>query len=85
MTVTLGPEAQRLVEERMKRGGYASAEDVLLAGLALLEQEEQFGDFAPGEWNALIEEGERSGEPLDGEQVLAELRDLHSGKSPEAT
>jgi hypothetical protein len=38
--------------------------------------QELFGDFAPGELDALIEEGEQSGPPLDGQQVMAELRAL---------
>ena len=83
MTLTLGPDAQKLIAERMKRGGYASPEEVVLAALASLEREENYGDFAPGEMNALIAEGERSGEPLDWEQVLSELRDLRSGKTSE--
>jgi Arc/MetJ-type ribon-helix-helix transcriptional regulator len=76
MNITLGPDAQRLVEERMKRGAYATAEDVLLAGLAALERDESAGDFADGEWEQLLAEGEAGGESLDGEQVLAELREL---------
>lgn len=84
MNVSLGPDAQRLVEERMKRGGYASPEDVLLAGLAALERDESAGDFAPGEWNELLAQGEAGGESLDGEQVLAELRELRSRSTSKA-
>ena len=78
MNVTLGPDAQRLIQERMKRGGYATPEDVLLAGLAALERDECAGDFAAGEWDELLFEGEAGGESLDGEQVLSELRKLRS-------
>jgi putative addiction module CopG family antidote len=78
MSMSLSPETLKLVEERMKRGGYASPDDVILAALASLERQETGGDFAPGELDDLLAEGERSGEALDGEQVLAELRELRS-------
>jgi Arc/MetJ-type ribon-helix-helix transcriptional regulator len=78
MNVTFGPETRKLIEDRMKRGGYATPEEVVLAGLALLEREEDYGDFAPGELNELLAEAERSGEPIDAEQVFAELRGLGS-------
>jgi Arc/MetJ-type ribon-helix-helix transcriptional regulator len=76
MQLTLGPEAQRLIEERLKRGGYTTAEEVVLSGLASLQREEAFGDFAPGEWDELLAEAERSGEPIDAEEVFAEIRQL---------
>jgi Arc/MetJ-type ribon-helix-helix transcriptional regulator len=76
--MTLDPETQRLVEERMKRGGYASAAEAVRAGMASLEQQELFGDFAEGELDALLAEGEASGPPLDGDAVLAELRQLRA-------
>ncbi len=78
MSMSLNPETQRLVEDRMKRGGYASPDDVILAALASLERQETCGDFAAGELDDLLAEGERSGEALDGEQVLTELRELRS-------
>jgi hypothetical protein len=42
-------------------------------------------DFAPGEWDRLLAEGEAGGESLDGEQVLAELRELRCRAANEAT
>ena len=84
MRIALSPETERLIEEYMKRGGYATADDVIRAGLEVLDQQAAAGDFEAGEWDALIAEAEQSGEPLDGEQVLAELRALrarHEGKA----
>jgi putative addiction module CopG family antidote len=84
MRIALSPETERLIEEYMKRGGYATADDVIRAGLEVLDQQATAGDFEDGEWDALIAEAEQSGEPLDGEQVLAELRALrakHEGKA----
>jgi Arc/MetJ-type ribon-helix-helix transcriptional regulator len=84
MRISLSPETERLIEERMKRGGHPTADDVVRAGLALLEQQAAEGDFEPGEWDRLIAEAEASGEPLDREKVFAELRALrarHGGKA----
>ena len=81
MTIRLGPNAQKLIEEKIRRGGYGSAEDVVLAGLAALEREETYGEFDAGEMESLLDQGERSGDPLDAEQVFAELRSLRSKQS----
>jgi hypothetical protein len=45
-----------------------------VAALASLEQQERFGDFATGELDRLLAEGEASGAFLDGEQALAQRR-----------
>lgn len=84
MDPVLSARAKELIEQRMRHGGYASADDVILAALASLEQQERFGEFEAGEWDRLLAEGEASGEPLDGEQVLAELRALGSRRPGKA-
>ena len=76
MATLLNSETQRLIEDCVKRGGYASADDAVRAGLDSLRQMESLAQFAPGELDTLLEEGEKSGPPLDGETVLAELRAL---------
>jgi putative addiction module CopG family antidote len=76
MAMSLNSETQKLIEDCVKRGGYASADDAVRAGLDSLRQMESLAQFAPGELDALLEEGEKSGPPLDGETVLAELRAL---------
>jgi putative addiction module CopG family antidote len=60
MNVTLSPDTQKLIEERMKAGDYATPEEVIRAGLASLERGETYGDFAPGELDELLADGERS-------------------------
>jgi Arc/MetJ-type ribon-helix-helix transcriptional regulator len=48
MTITLSPETQRRLEEQMQRGGYASPDQVILAGIELLEQHDrQGGEYIP--------------------------------------
>jgi antitoxin ParD1/3/4 len=76
MNLSLPPEVQRLIDERVRSGRYRTAEDVIAAAIAQLDQQEDAGDFTAGEMEALLDEGERSGAALDGEQVFAELREL---------
>ena len=73
MSVILSAETERLIEERMKRDGYASADDAVRAALELLDAQDQLD---PQDL-AAIEESERqiaAGEELDWKQVSAELR-----------
>ena len=84
MSMSLSPDTQRIIEARMRAGGYATADDVVRAGLASLEERQNLGDFEPGELDRLLEEGEKSGSPLDGEQVLNELRELRSRRPNKA-
>ena len=76
MQVSISSRMQKFVEEKVKAGEYASAEEVVEAGLASLEQQEQAGDFSPGELDRLLAEGEKDiaqGGLVDGEQVFLEL------------
>jgi antitoxin ParD1/3/4 len=41
MNISLTPELERLVDERVKTGRYASASEVIREGLRLLEEQEQ--------------------------------------------
>ena len=74
MSTFLNAETRRLIEERMKRGGYATRDEVVSAALASLDQHERFGHFDPGELNRLLAEGEASGQFLDGPAALAARR-----------
>jgi putative addiction module CopG family antidote len=78
MKLTLPDSTQKMIEDRVRSGQYKSREDVISAAVAQLAQSE-----ALGEMDELLAAGERSGEPLDGEKVLEELRDLRakSGKN----
>jgi Arc/MetJ-type ribon-helix-helix transcriptional regulator len=80
LKLALSPEIERLIEERVRSGKYRTAEDVIAAAVSNLYQQETFGDFAPGELDRLLAEGERGGASLDGEQVFAELRELRGRK-----
>ena len=77
MQITLKPELERYVEEQVRAGRYASAEDVMTAAVGRLMQDDHAGDFAAGELDALIARAEaqfRRGEGSDASDVFAEIR-----------
>jgi hypothetical protein len=47
---------------------------VVTAAMHTLEQAETFGDFAPGELDRLLAEGENSGPPIPFESYQAEMK-----------
>lgn len=59
MNLSLDPKVMKLIEERVKSGQYASAEDVVAAALVTLDQGERLGDFDKGELDELLAEGEQ--------------------------
>jgi Arc/MetJ-type ribon-helix-helix transcriptional regulator len=78
MNLSLSSNIQKLIDKRVKSGQYATAEDVVAAAILTLEQQERFGDFAPGEVEELLAEGERSIEQegtIDGEEAFRGRRD----------
>lgn len=70
----LRAETRKLIRERMKRGGYATADDAVVAALASLEQHERLGRFGPGELNQLLADGEASEGFMDGATALVARR-----------
>ena len=84
MTFTLPPQIERQILDRVESGKYQSVEDVICAALFSLDQRESVRDFKQGELDRLIEEGERSGPPLDGEKVMEELRQLRASHKAKA-
>lgn len=84
--MNLDPKLRKLIDERVKSGKYASPEDVLAAALLTLDQQERFGDFAAGELDDLLAEGERSIEmdgTLDGDEAfrLRQMRRANKASS----
>jgi putative addiction module CopG family antidote len=82
MQLALSPEIRHFIQKQVKSGKYATPEAVVTAALHLLENGDQGGDFKPGEWDRLLEEGEKSGKSLAGRTVLTELRRLRRRRSP---
>jgi Arc/MetJ-type ribon-helix-helix transcriptional regulator len=80
MQITLSPQTQRLLEERLRDGDYASPDDLIRTALETLEGE-SYEDL-DADTRAAIEradaEAERSGGiPLD--EAFRRLREKHFG------
>jgi Arc/MetJ-type ribon-helix-helix transcriptional regulator len=70
MNLSLDPH---VTYQRVSSGKYATPEDVVAAAILALDEQEQFGDFEPGELDDLLAEGELSIElegTLDGEDAF---------------
>lgn len=75
ITVTLG-ELQGRVDERVKSGAYASASEVVRAGLRALDREEEALDEL---WRRKIQEAYDDPRPsIPAEEVFGALRDRHA-------
>ena len=74
MTVSLRPELQKLVEEKVKAGLFPSAEALVNSAV---EQFVTDDDFEPGEMERLLAVGEedaRQGRFVDGDEAFARLK-----------
>jgi antitoxin ParD1/3/4 len=76
MNLQLGPQTEARIWQRLRSGKYATPDDVVIAGLQLLDEFEntQAGHLA--HIRAMIATGIDEldrGEGLDGEQVFSEL------------
>jgi Arc/MetJ-type ribon-helix-helix transcriptional regulator len=81
MNVVLSPETQRLLEERMKKGKFTSADDAVRVALQTLDQLE--ADDMDDDTLAAIEEGlaqANRGEGRPWDDVKAELRSKYDLK-----
>jgi len=47
-----------MLDDHMRRGGYSSVDDLLIAALTALNDASSTDDFAPGELDALLAEGD---------------------------
>jgi antitoxin ParD1/3/4 len=90
MNVSLSPELEKLIEEKVKSGMYNSASEVIRAGLRLLQEQDELRAIRLRELKAGIRKGvdqiER-GEVVDGDRVFKELRERNqkARKSKEKT
>ena len=71
MQVTLTKELEKLVEEKVRRGRYADASDVMRDALRLLEQRD---DFESPALEAAVLEGVRSPHRSYGKDTLERMR-----------
>jgi len=78
MNISLKPEEEQLIQEKLKSGKYKTAYDVIVEALSLLEERDKLSQ----EW---LEETKKKvavgiaqlnqGEGIDGEVVIARLRE----------
>ncbi len=80
MSVNLSAETQKLIEQRIQRGGYPTADELVRAALATLESVE--ADVLDDDTLASIDRAEAEhnrGEGLPVDVVFAQLRQKHFG------
>ena len=81
MTITVTPELEAFIRERVASGRFDTASDVVHEGLRLLESREQEREAALGEIRREIEIGleqAKAGKLRDGEAFFAELAQKRS-------
>jgi len=73
MTITLSPETQRLLEDQLKTGNFASADEVVHAALQALDE---LGELDQATLDAIdkSEEEIEKGEYVDWEDVREDIR-----------
>ena len=77
MNVSLTPELEKLVQEKVKSGRYNSASEVMREALRLLEEQDQLRAIRLDEVRKTIAEGLESldgGEGIDGKEAFDRLR-----------
>jgi Arc/MetJ-type ribon-helix-helix transcriptional regulator len=69
MKLSLSPETERLIEEKVSSGRYQSADEVVRKGLALLDERDNGGPPAPAERAA-------PGQPDPGAERAGKVSDI---------
>ncbi|MCI0491205.1 MAG: type II toxin-antitoxin system ParD family antitoxin [Blastocatellia bacterium] len=78
MDISLTPEMEELINEKVKSGMYASASEVIRDGLRLLQEQDELHGIKLETLKREIEKGIEEldrGEGIPGEQVFAEMRE----------
>lgn len=71
--IELSQDMSDIVESALETGDFKSADEVVSAALNAFQVQRLLANFAPGELDALIQEGLDSGEPIDGAQAFREI------------
>ncbi|MEH2274632.1 MAG: type II toxin-antitoxin system ParD family antitoxin [Nostoc sp.] len=78
MNISLTPELEQLVKDKVNSGKYHSVSEVMGEALRLLEERDHIRDQRLAELKAKIQEGieaSERGEVVDGEEVFAEIEE----------
>ena len=81
MSLSIPPEVERAIHERVESGQYPSAEDVLRAAMEALDREQNCG-LSLEELRREVQIGLDDldqGRSLSGDEVLARLREMRKG------
>ena len=83
MNVSLTPELEKYVSEKVESGLYHSASEVIREGLRLLKDQDALRKIRIHEVRQQIQEGVNSGEsqPLNVEEVIDRGRKRHAQRS----
>jgi antitoxin ParD1/3/4 len=79
MNVSLTPELERLIQEKVESGLYNSQSEVVREALRLLEEQDRLRELHLTRLRAALSKGleqANGGETLDGEEVVQEMREL---------
>ena len=82
MTITLSPKTQRLLEDQLKKGNFASADEVLQAALQALDEVNEVDQATLDAIDKAEEEIER-GEFVDWDDVRDDIRAEFRGRRGE--
>jgi antitoxin ParD1/3/4 len=78
MNIALNPEQEQLIQSKLKSGKYATATDVIVEALRLLEERDRHYEKWLAETREKVTVGLAEldrGEGIDGEVVIANLRE----------
>jgi antitoxin ParD1/3/4 len=73
MNVSLTPELESFIREKVDSGRYHSSSEVVREALRLLEEHERLRELRLEELRREIQKGIDSGDPVDGEAVFDRL------------
>lgn len=74
MAITLSDETEKLVQERMSKGGFASPDELVRAALRVLDEQEPFDP----ELDEILREGLAEAERGEGVPLEDAVRDLRA-------
>ncbi|HVS70689.1 MAG TPA: hypothetical protein VHQ47_05480 [Phycisphaerae bacterium] len=77
MQILLSQQVQNEIDHLVKSGCYQTPEEVIVAALASLQQQVRYGDFGPGELDALLAEGKKD---IDAGRVMGLDEGFHELK-----
>lgn len=81
MNIHLPPEFERLVENKVENGGYASASEVIQEALRMMSEQDEFLKVQRDAIRQKIAAGHASlqrGEGIDGEEAFRRLNELRA-------